>query len=346
MKKKLTNRLYKNLSLIRKCQEELIKEYHPADQMRCPMHFCIGQELTPSVLGTLMINEDSLFCHHRSHGYYIAKKGSINAMFAEFYGKSSGVTCGLAGSQELSDSKINFYSGAILSGSFSIALGAAFEKVYNKKKGIAIAVIGDGGMEEGTVFETLNIASLMNLPILFICENNLYSTHTPLKERTLENKMINKVKGFKIQSTFISDNDPENFYVKMHKIVSNIRKKNKPHFVEIMTYRFNGHVGPEGDDHYNYRKKKEIKHWINKDPLNLFVKKNIKKDKNFKKIKLEIDNNNDKIIKNAFEYAKKSNFLKEFKKFNFKGGYKKINKFYDNKISFGTTQDSHGPKPY
>ena len=203
----IAHKLYEFMVGLRTCEEILSKEYHPADQMRCPMHFCIGQELMPAVLGTLMIKEDSVFTHHRSHGYYIAKKGSINEMIAEFYGKASGTTGGLAGSQELSSPKINFYSGAVLSGAFAISLGDAFEKIYNKKKGIAISVIGDGGMEEGVVFETLNMASKMKLPILFICENNLYSTHTPLKERTLEKKPSNRAKSFNMETKFSSGDD-------------------------------------------------------------------------------------------------------------------------------------------
>ena len=98
-----------------------------------------------------------------------------------FMERKNGTTGGLAGSQELTSPKINFYSGAILSGSFAISLGDAFEKILTITKGITISVIGDGGMEEGIVFETLNMASKMKLPILFICENNLYSTHTPFE---------------------------------------------------------------------------------------------------------------------------------------------------------------------
>ncbi len=346
MNKKIKYQIYKNLSLIRKTQEELIERYHPADQMRCPMHFCIGQELMPSVLGTLMIKEDSIFTHHRSHGYYIAKKGSINEMIAEFYGKASGTTGGLAGSQELTSPKINFYSGAILSGAFAISLGDAFEKIYNKKKGIAFSVIGDGGMEEGVVFETLNMASKMKLPILFICENNLYSTHTSLKERTLEKKPSNRAKSFNMETNYFEDNDPDKLFNLLNKIIKKIRITKKPQFIEIKTYRFNSHVGPEGDDHFNYRDKKEIRNSIKKDALNFYSKKMLKGDKNFSKIKNNIDDSNKNIVEKAFQFAEKSDFPKEFQSFNFKGTYKKIKKFYDNKIPFGTTQENHKPKPY
>ncbi len=339
-------KIYKNLSLIRKTQEEIIKRYHPADKMRCPMHFCVGQEIMPAVLGPLMINEDSIYSHHRSHGYYIAKKGSINEMIAEFYGKETGSNGGLAGSQELSSTKIDFYSGTILSGAFAMALGGAFEKKYNKKKGIAISVIGDGGMEEGIVYESLNMATQMNLPILYICENNSYSTHTTLKERTLENRTSNRVKNFNMKTTYFNGNDPDKLFNIMKLIVKKIRDTKKPHFVEINTYRFNGHVGPEGDDHFNYRSKKEINKWIKNDPLKFYEKKLFSRSRKFLASKKIIDNNNFKIIDRAFKFAEKSRFPKKYENNNFKGTYKNVKKFYNNQISFGTVQEDHKPKPY
>ena len=342
----IKKKIFKNLSLIRKTQEEIIERYHPADKMKCPMHFCTGQELMPAVLGALMIKEDSIYSHHRSHGYFIAKNGPINEMIAEFYGKVSGTNGGLAGSQELSSAKINFYSGTILSGAFAMALGDAYEKIYSKKKGIAISVIGDGGMEEGIVYEALNMASHMNLPILYICENNSYSTHTTLKERTVNNKPSTRVKNFSVDTSYFDGNDPDKLFNLMSKIVKKIRKTKKPHFIEIQTYRFNGHVGPEGDDHFNYRSQKEINKWIARDPLKFYEKKLLKKDKGFLKVKEKIENENLKIIDNAFKFAEKSDFPKKYKNNNFIGTYKNVNKFYDNQINFGTTQEDHKPKPY
>ena len=225
-------------------------------------------------------------------------------------------------------------------------MGDAFEKIYNNKKGITVSVIGDGGMEEGIVFETLNMASKMKLPILFICENNLYSTHTPLEERTLEKKPINRVKSFNIDTDYFDSNDPDKLYDLMSKVTNKIRKTKKPHFIEIKTYRFNGHVGPEGDDHYNYRERKEINNWVKKDPLEFYIQKLVKKNKNFQKIKEKIDNENLKRINKAFHFAQKSKFPKNFQNDNFKNTFKGISKFYDNKISFGTVQETHKPKPY
>ena len=168
-------------------------------------------------------------------------------------------------------------------------------------------------MEEGVVFETLNMASKMSLPILFICENNLYSTHTPLNERTLEKKPSNRVKSFNIDTDYFEGNDPDKLFNLMLKITKKIRKQKKPHFIEIKTYRFNGHVGPEGDDHFNYRDKKEINEWIKKDPLNNYVKKLSKNNKKFFKIKEKIDKQNIAKIKGHLILQKKINFQRNIK---------------------------------
>ena len=108
-------KIYYNLLLIRSIEEAIVERYHPADKMRCPVHLCIGQELAPAVFNLLLKPKDSVWSHHRSHGYYISKGGSIKEMIAEFYGKKTGTNGGLAGSQELSYPKTNFYSGPILS---------------------------------------------------------------------------------------------------------------------------------------------------------------------------------------------------------------------------------------
>ena len=177
--------LYRIFHLIKFSQEYLIKIYHPEDKMRCPIHFCLGQEDLASCLHPFLNKNDHVLSHHRSHGYYLAKKCPIDNMIAEFYGKADGSNAGLTGSQELSYPKNNFFSGTILSGMFSISLGTAFAQKIGNKKNISIGIIGDGGMEEGIVYETLNIASLKSLPILFICENNRYSVQTNISARTV-----------------------------------------------------------------------------------------------------------------------------------------------------------------
>jgi len=207
MNKEIQLLIFSKMIEIRRTEELLIKEYRPFEQMKCPIHFCVGQEASPAALTNLLRTKDVIYAHHRSHGYYLAKQGSLISMIAEFYGKNIGVNSGLAGSQELSCREINFYCGAILSGSFAMSTGSAFASNYLNDDCLTIAVIGDGGMEEGIVFETINLAAIKNLPILFICENNNYSSYTPLKERTLVKDLNLKIKEFGIETHKVSSND-------------------------------------------------------------------------------------------------------------------------------------------
>ena len=345
MKKNEKIKLYESLFYIREVQEQLIKKYRQGNKMRCPMHFCIGQEMLPAVLRQLINKKDSLFCGHRSHGYYLSKNGPLNQLFAEFYGKKTGVSGGMSGSQEMMFEKINFYSGALLSGSFAMSIGDAFSKKYNSKKNLSVAIIGDGGMDEGISYEVINMAVMMKLPVLFICENNLYSTQTHMKERNKNLNIYKKLLPYGIKTSFINSNNPEKCFLKIKNIIKGIKSSNRPVFLEVMTYRFNAHVGPETDDHYNYRSNKEINLWKKKDPLNFYKNKLIKEIKDFENINMLIKKKIKNKINNAFKYAEQSKFPNSFEKFNYQNTYsKKVKNFYNNQIPFDDKQEEHKPK--
>ena len=233
-------------------------------------------------------------------------------MVSEFYGKKTGSNSGLAGSQELSSSENNFFSGTILSGMFSIALGTAFAQKNSRKKNITTTIIGDGGMEEGICYETLNLASLKSLPILFICENNNYSVHTSIKKRTLTYNFKKKVESFNIEYLKISDHRPENIYKIVEKVVKKIRQKSKPIFIEFDTMRTCGHVGPEDDDkEYNYRTK-DLDKWKGKDPVK-WLRKELLKINEEKNI-FKIEKTNKALLEKALKKAR-SELFKLSKKF-------------------------------
>ncbi len=265
--------IFSKLIEIRRSQELLIEEYHPSDQMRCPIHFCVGQEASPAALTNLLRKKDVIYSHHRSHGYFLAKQGTLTGMIAELYGKDIGVNGGLAGSQELSCPKTNFYSGTILSGAFAMSAGSAFASNYLNDDYVTVAIIGDGGMEEGIVFETINLAAKKNLPILFICENNNYSIFTALKERTLSTDLNLKVKEFGVETIKISSNDVFEINEVYEQSIKKIKNKNKPLFIEIDTYRYCPHVGPE--ENSDYRSKEELEYWLQNDCINIAKKKMI-----------------------------------------------------------------------
>ena len=315
--------------------------------MRCPIHFCLGQEVLAACLHFFLKKKDYVLSHHRSHGYYLAKGCPLDKMVAEFYGKASGSNAGLTGSQEVSYPKNFFFSGTILSGMFSIALGTSFAQKINSKKNISVAIIGDGGMEEGIVYETLNLASLKSLPVLFICENNKYSVQTNIHHRTLTPNFKHKITAFNIKYFKISEYKTENIFKKLKEATLYVRKKRKPAFVEFDTMRSCGHVGPEDDDkEFNYRNK-DLLNWKSKNSFNIF-RSQLLKNNCLKQIKLIEKINKEKVIF-AVSKARKDKFLNFEKslKLNFIKSYSNIIKgFSKSSKNFQAIQKETKLNPY
>jgi pyruvate dehydrogenase E1 component alpha subunit len=262
-------RLYRAMRRIRRAEEILMEEYHPANEMRCPVHFCVGQEASPAALSLLLRDSDVVMTHYRSHGYYLAKGAPLPAMVAEFYGKATGSNRGLGGSMELAHHDHRFYSGAIVGGPPALAVGAAFAQKYRGADAITLAVFGDGGMDEGVVYESFNLAALHRLPLLFLCENNGYAAHTPIDRRLITTDLAARARAFGVAAERIADADPLALHARLAAVVGEIRGGRGPRFVELETYRFCGHVGPEGDDELGYRRPEEVAQRKRRDPLTL-----------------------------------------------------------------------------
>src|SRR5262244_2555711 len=201
--------LYRMMFLIRRAEEILMAEYHPADEMRCPMHFCVGQEAMPAALSRVVRRNDVLMSHYRSHGYYLAKGAPLRAMVAEFYGKKTGANLGIAGSMELASHDHNFYSGAIVGGSLFMPFGGAFAQKYRGVDDISVSVIGDGVFDEGITYEIFNLAALHRLPLLIICENNKYAAHTAIERRQAVTLLAERAKAFGLPIDKLDGNDAE-----------------------------------------------------------------------------------------------------------------------------------------
>jgi TPP-dependent pyruvate/acetoin dehydrogenase alpha subunit len=259
--------LYRMMYLIRRTEEILMAEYHPADEMRCPMHFCVGQEAMPAALAQVLRRDDVLMSHYRSHGYYLAKGAPLDAMVAEFYGKGTGSNSGIAGSMELGAHDYNFYSGAIVAGSLFIPFGAAFAQKYRGLDDISVSVVGDGVFDEGITYEVFNLVALHHLPMLIICENNKYAAHTAIERRQAQPKLAERARVFGLPSEQLDGNDCELLLRTLERVVPTIRAGKGPHFIEIETYRYCGHVGPGDDEGMGYRDAAEIQSWKARDPI-------------------------------------------------------------------------------
>jgi len=301
-------KLYYFMLRLRRCEEALSREYHPADEMRCPVHFCIGQEAVPAALNALLRAEDYLFCHHRSHGYYLAKKSPMNELFAELYGKKTGANGGIAGSQDISSPPHNFFSGAILAGAAAISAGAALGAQLLKKRCVTVAAFGEAAMDEGILWEAINYAALCKLPIVFICENNKYSVFSPQLKRQAADNLSERVAAFGIKSVALFGNDAIKVHAAVKVAVDDVLNGHGPWFIEAYTYRWCGHYGPESDDIVGYRSEEEVDFWKANCPIVLLeeamkragILTDAEKDRTIRDIDAE--------IADSFQFAKGGDF--------------------------------------
>src|SRR5574341_1329612 len=171
--------------------EEKIAELYPEQEMRCPVHFCIGQEAVAVGMCAALFREDYVMSGHRSHGHYLAKGGDLKAMMAELYGKVTGCSQGKGGSMHLVDLSAGFLGATPIVGStIPISVGTALGSMMRGERRVTAIFFGDASPETGVFHESLNFAALKGLPVIFVCENNLYSTASPLSVRQPEGREI------------------------------------------------------------------------------------------------------------------------------------------------------------
>jgi pyruvate dehydrogenase E1 component alpha subunit len=261
--------LYRFMLRLRMCEDAIAREYHPADEMRCPVHFCVGQEAVPAALSLLLRADDYLYSHHRSHGYYLAKHAPMQALFAELYGKSTGANGGLAGSQDISYPSHRFFSGAVLAGATAISAGSALAAKLQRADHVVVAGFGEAATDEGIFWETVNYAALAKLPVVLVCENNKYSVFSPILKRTSRDNIGERVATFGMECSTIFGNDAPLVYRTLSAAIGRARAGGGPTFVQAYTYRWSGHYGPANDDPVGYREPGELEAWKRNCPIDL-----------------------------------------------------------------------------
>lgn len=271
--KDVLRQLYRVMLRIRLCEESFVEPILNGD-VRCPCHLYSGEEAIAAGICASLNKTDYIFGNHRSHGHFLAKGGSINELTAEIYCKETGCSRGRGGSMHLIDPDVGMLGAApIVAGTISLALGAALAASIRKDKRVAVCFFGDGATGEGALYESLNFAALKKLPIVFVCENNLYATHMPVRECRIENSIYRIAEPFCIESREIDGNDVLKVYEEGQKAIDKCRAGDGPVFLECLTYRFRGHVGPDDNiqgSHTDIRPKEEVEAWFRKDPIKLF----------------------------------------------------------------------------
>ena len=262
----LYRRLFRTSLLIRLVEERIIDLY-PSDRIQSPVHLSIGQEAVAVGVCSALRADDLVYATYRSHGFYIAKGGKLDEMFAELYGRTGGVSKGKAGSMHLSAPDAGLMgSSAVVASSIPHAVGAALSFKRRGTSQIAIAVFGDGATEEGVYHESLNFAALMKVPVLFICEDNGLAVHSYRHIRQSYN-LIKHAATFGIASRRL-DEGWDMLAVRQATLEAAERvRAGEPFVLEIATARYKEHVGVGDDFHFGYRSQKEIEAWKARDPL-------------------------------------------------------------------------------
>lgn len=258
--------MYVTMLRIRKFEEK-VAELLIEGEIKCPCHLYIGEEAVATGVCTALRKDDWVFSTHRSHGHYIAKGGDVKALMAELYGKATGCSKGRGGSMHLASPEVGLPgSSAIVAGTVPLAVGAALA-FSMQKKSVSVAFFGDGAANEGAWYESLNFASLRRLPVIFVCENNLYSTHMPISACLADTNIHKKAEAFNMPGTRIDGNNVAEVFTVARGAIEDARRGKGPALIECMTYRWRGHVGPNFDLDKGLRGKDELDYWMNRCPI-------------------------------------------------------------------------------
>jgi pyruvate dehydrogenase E1 component alpha subunit len=253
---------------IRRTEETLADRYHE-QEMRTPTHFSIGQEAVAVGVCAALNRDDVVYGGHRCHAHYLAKGGDLPGMVAELYGKESGCARGRGGSVHLNDPAVGVIaSSAILGQTMAVAVGSALAFKLDGSERVAATFFGDGTVEEGIFHESLNFAVVKRLPVIFVCENNGYSTHTVLSVRQPEDVPIHeRARSYGITTRLVDGNDVFAVHDAAREAVELARRGHGPVFLECTTYRWREHVGPLWDYDKGYRTREEVESWIARCPI-------------------------------------------------------------------------------
>ena len=250
--------------------EEKVSALYAERQIVGLLHLGIGQEAVAVGACSLLRKDDYVFGGHRSHGHAIAKGADINRLMAEIAGRATGYCAGKGGSMHIVAREAGFMTATgVVGGTIPLALGAAFAAKEKKKGQVALVFFGDGAGQAGPFHESLNIASLWQLPVIFVCENNGYAEFTPLSAHTKIERLAQHAKTYAIPASTVDGNDLIAVCAAVSKAVEKCRAGEGPIFVECLTHRMRGHY--EGDP-AKYRELSQLAEWKKKDPIGRLVR--------------------------------------------------------------------------
>ncbi|MBI5643078.1 MAG: thiamine pyrophosphate-dependent dehydrogenase E1 component subunit alpha [Deltaproteobacteria bacterium] len=298
--------LYETMTRIRLVEEkvaDLIKD----KEIVCPCHLYIGQEAIATGVCAALTVKDYVYSTHRSHGHYLAKGGSVKGLMAEIYGKSTGCSRGNGGSMHLAAPHIGYPgSSAIVGGTIPLAVGTALSFYIDGSRNVSVSFFGDGAATEGVFYESINFAALKKLPVVFVCENNFYSTHMHITAIQPSSDIFRRAKAFDVPAVKIDGNNVIEVHNAASEAVTRARAGEGPSLIECVTYRWRGHVGPNWDIEKGLRSREEVDFWVDncaiKRTENFFFSEGLmspsEKERILQKVRTEIED--------ALNYARSS----------------------------------------
>ncbi len=259
--------IYKKLYLIRRSEELIIKHYKE-DEMKTPMHMSMGEEAIVVGVVAALQKRDQVFGTYRSHALYLAKTADADKFFAELYGKVTGSARGKAGSMHLAEpTKGMMLTSAVVGTTIPVAVGAALANKFLKNRSVVAAFFGDGAVDEGVFWESLNFACLKKLPILFVCEDNNLAIHSPTRQRIGYKSVAEVVSRFYCHVEASDTTDVFEVCKITREMIKKMKKSGRPGFLHLKYYRYLEHVGVDEDFHFGYRSRQEFLKWKRVDPL-------------------------------------------------------------------------------
>lgn len=249
--------------------EERIGDLVVDGLLRTPCHLGIGQEAIAAGISAYLRKSDRIFGAHRSHAHYLALGGSVERLIAEVFGKESGCSRGMGGSMHLYGAEVGFIGSVpIVSGTVPVAVGAGLAAKLDGRGDVSVAYFGDGAAEEGGVHESLNLAVSQRIPTLFVCENNLFSSHLDIHLRQPSDRIARFADAHRIPARVVDGNDLLAVGEAARELIEAARNGEGPQFLETVTYRWRGHVGPNEDQDVGVRRRPEdIAAWKRRDPV-------------------------------------------------------------------------------
>lgn len=259
--------LYKEMWLIRYFDEK-VDQFFAKGMIHGTTHLCVGQEASAAGSIAVIGRKDKIVSTHRGHGHCIAKEGDVNKMMAELFGRETGYCKGKGGSMHIADvEKGNLGANGIVGGGLPLAVGAALTSQMKKENYVVLCFFGDGASNEGSFHESVNLAAIWDLPVVFICENNQYGMSGPVKEMTRIEHIADRAGSYGIPGKVVDGLDMIDIMNSVHVAVEHARSGKGPSLIEMKTYRWKGH---SKSDAKKYRTREEEKEWRAKDGIKRF----------------------------------------------------------------------------